>query len=368
VPKLPNNPGDQREAVGALYRELLGRAPDPEGLQHWAGVAERVGIDAVRAGIKSSSEFSRRANPEAPNEFRGYDDRELEILSSFANPRASPQPGFVVDFIGGRIRTSHLRRSARKLDGQLTPVPTPGDTRTDLVEWIGVLKSVRSARGQFVAMELGAGLGPWLVAGALAARSRGIEDIRLCGVEADPTHYALLRQNLDDNDLPAAQHVLLNAAVGVAAGRAKWPVIEEPLEDWGARPLEVAADPHEDCGAEATDYRGRLFARSIEIEIVSMRDLIIREDRWDLVHIDVQGLEHEICGAALSELNARVRLLVVGTHSRLLDGQMIALLYRAGWVLENERPAKFTFDRKAASLESMTHRDGVQVWRNPRLD
>jgi hypothetical protein len=41
---------------------------------------------------------------------------------------------------------------------------------------------------------------------------------------------------------------------------------------------------------------------------------------------------------------------------------------RAGWVLENEKPAIFTFQPGAPSLEAMTRIDGTQVWRNPRLD
>jgi hypothetical protein len=44
-----------------------------------------------------------------------------------------------------------------------------------------------------------------------------------------------------------------------------------------------------------------------------MRDLVLREDRWNLIHIDVQGHEHDICN-------------------------------------------------------SMTTIDGTQVWRNPRHD
>ncbi len=265
--------------------------------------------------------------------------------------------------MGGRIRTSSLWRSARELDGQVTPPPIPADFHSEAVEWIGVLKSVRSARDRFVAMELGAGLGPWIVAGGTGARSRGLEDIRLYAVEADPTHYRLLRQNLDDNGFPAERHVLLQAAVGAVAGKARWPVIGDSREDWGTRPLEAAQ-----AADGKADYLGRSFRDFIDVDIVPMRDLVAREDRWDLVHIDVQGHEFDICKAALTELNARVHWLVLGTHSRLLDGQMISLLFSAGWMLENEKPAKFRFNQKAKSLEAMTIVDGVQVWRNPRLD
>jgi FkbM family methyltransferase len=352
------------QVVTGLYQELLGRQPDADGLQRWVKVAQSDGVKKVCAGIIASDEFKRRSSPWPLSVFRGYEDRELDILSEFANANAAPQPGFVVDFMGGRTRANSLWSAARKLDGRVIPPPVPSDGfHAEAVEWIGVLKSVRSAREQFVAMELGAGLGPWIVAGGIGARSRGIKDIRLYAVEADPTHYRLLCQNLDDNGFLHTNHVLLNAAVGVVGGKAYWPVVADPREDWGSRPLETA---HQSDGKK--DYLGRSFENFIEVEIVPIHDLIVRENRWDLVHLDVQGHEYEICEAALPELNARVHWLVVGTHSRILDGQMLRLLFSVDWILENEKPTKFRFGPMAASLEAMTICDGVQAWRNPRLD
>jgi hypothetical protein len=60
-----------------------------------------------------------------------------------------------------------------------------------------------------------------------------------------------------------------------------------------------------------------------------------------------------------------VRYLVVGTHSRKLDGDLLALMYQAGWDLEHEKPVGFTHNKRLQTLERMTSTDGVQVWRNP---
>jgi hypothetical protein len=98
-----------------------------------------------------------------------------------------------------------------------------------------------------------------------------------------------------------------------------------------------------------------------------MSDLVKREPHWDLIHIDVQGAEVEICRSCIDELSARVRWIIAATHSRKLDGDLLELMYGAGWVLEHEKPAKFSFLPNAASLEAMTLIDGTQVWRNPRL-
>ncbi len=290
--------------------------------------------------------------------FPGYTDADTSIFAEFVNPEAKPEPGFLVDFLGSRIRTSSVWKQARALDGQLIGIPVPTDFHAETIEWIGLLKAVRSAAGQYVAMELGAGFAPWTIAGAVAARLRGIRNIRLCAVEADPHHFQFLRQHFIDNGFDPDQHALFEAAVGVNGGVAQWPVSENASasEEWGSRPFEANRD-----------YRGLQFQNTKRIDIVPMRDLVVREPRWDLIHIDVQGDEVEICRSCIDELNSRVRWIIAATHSRKLDGDFLELMCRAGWALEHEKPARFTFVPNAPTLEAMTTIDGTQVWRNPRL-
>ncbi len=59
--------------------------------------------------------------------------------------------------------------------------------------------------------------------------------------------------------------------------------------------------------------------------------------------------------------------MIVGTHSRKIDGDLIDLMWRQGWVLEEEMPARFNFLGFLPTLEGMTYSDGTQVWRNPQL-
>lgn len=349
------------DRVSEFYHALLHRDPDADGLRYWTGIASRDGLEAVRAGIMASAEFLDKAGRDdvSLTEYPGYAKKDLAIFAEFMNPNARPQPGFVVDFLGSRIRTDSLWKSVRNLDGQVTPIPVPGNYHSEAAEWIGVLKSVRSARKRFVAMELGAGFGPWIVAGGTAARSRGIKDIRLHAVEADPLHFHLLRQHLADNDFLPEQHHLMQAAVGVRAEKARWPVIEDSREDWGTRPIETTGS------GPTTDYLGRTHGEFREVEVLPVVDLVAREERWDLLHVDVQGHELAICRKALSELNARAHWLILGTHSRAIEGQLIEMLHGAAWVLEHEKPCKFRYNPGAATLEAMTVLDGIQVWRNP---
>jgi hypothetical protein len=57
-----------------------------------------------------------------------------------------------------------------------------------------------------------------------------------------------------------------------------------------------------------------------------------------------------------------VAYLVIGTHSRQIEGQLIGDLFGTGaWSLEIERPAILAIE---SGKEPRTVIDGVQAWRN----
>lgn len=296
--------------------------------------------------------------------FSGYESEDLEVFDLFANANPQPEPGWVTDFIGTRTRTSSLWNEVRHFDGQVTPLPVPHDLY-EATEWIGLLRAVAEARdSRFVMAELGAGFGPWIGAGASAARLRGIHDIHLTGVEADPGRFALMQQHMADNGVAPEQLRLYCAAVGVEPGLARWPRIADPANAGGGRPI------REDAGGIDRDdaaYVPHAVEDHIDVEIVSLAAILAECPIWDLLHIDVQGWEAKLCAGAIDVLNESVRRVVIGTHSRVIDGQLVEIMSGADWVLENEKPARFAFDPAKASIELMTEIDGTQIWRNPRL-
>ncbi len=320
-------------------------------------------IDRIEARLKSLGESS--ASPQekttaSPQQiYSGYTNGDLSVFEPYAQIAPVSNPGFITDFLGVRTRSGFVR-GAEGLDGGVTGIPVPDDGwHAEAIEWIGLLKSVRGAAGSYSAMELGAGWGPWVVAGAVAARHRGMRDINLCAVEADPGHFRFMLEHFRDNGLDPSAHDLIQAAVGAEAGLARWPAVEDPAADWGSRPvIDLAA---------ASDHLGRRFEKWMEVKIVAFGDLLRRRAVWDLVHIDIQGGEVDICRAVGAALDERVRWLVIGTHDARLHGELMELLFQRGWTLENEKPPRFTWRDGAPSLISMGTADGAQVWRNPRL-
>jgi FkbM family methyltransferase len=299
--------------------------------------------------------------------FHGYAEDDLQLFSQFDTSRVVPTPGFLTDWIGSRVRLSSLWRSAASegADRSVLPLPIPCDYHAATIEWIGMLKAVLASAGSFSAIELGAGHGPWLAASSAAARTLGIDELHLRGVEADPRRFALLQQNMDDNQLSTADTILYNAAIGAKGGQARWPRLSQPIEESGARFVRVGDE--EDCEYSAP-YLSSVgkFKEFIDIAIIPLSPLLRSRVIWDLVHIDVQGTELEICEGCIEDLTTHVRYLVIGTHSRWLEGDLMKLFLTRGWRLEHEMPAKL-FSKQYSELNFDISSDGTQVWRNPRL-
>ena len=143
----------------------------------------------------------------------------------------------MIDFLGGRTRISYLK-GYELFDGTVLGIPKREEpVLHEHDEWLGALTSVVDAhrRGTLVAIELGAGWGPWLVSCALAARKLGgIREVHLVGVEATTSHHAMMLKHFRDNGLDPEPHTLLLGAVGDTPGVVRFPRLPDPAADWGA--------------------------------------------------------------------------------------------------------------------------------------
>ena len=338
-------------------------------------LAPRV-LEALRPEMRSMAEDNVGASlphirpseepaPEtpAPGElqiYRGYEDADLQLFEQFLAPNRIAQPGFIVDFLGAKTRTTSLYDQVASFDGIVMGPPIPGDYHAEAVEWLGLLKTVRTAGSCYTAMEWGAGWAPWLISGAVAARLTGVPTCRLYGIEADADHFESMRQHFDDNHIDPAEHVLLQAAVGAEAGTARWPKYPDPKNAWGARPLrELSADDEDYHNPDVREFQ--------DIEVLRAHDLLVREPLWDMLHIDIQGWEGEVCRSCIDTISDRVKWVIIGVHSQILDATLLQIFHEAGWILEHEKPTRFRFAAHKSTFESMVIADGTQVWRNPRL-
>lgn len=68
--------------------------------------------------------------------------------------------------------------------------------------------------------------------------------------------------------------------------------------------------------------------------------------------------------AAQEALNARVRRVVVGTHSRRIEADLLDFFAAQDWRLEDEGVCRLIQHGGRGALGLV--RDGYQVWANPR--
>lgn len=357
-----------REVVRSLYRGILKREPDQPGLDLYVSILDKgEPLEDVVANFVQSDEFRANCGREfdidlnSVAHWQGFGPNEIEYVRRWAQEGQAGERGFLTDFVGVRTQIDILWDECAAWDGYVHPLPIPMDYHADILEYVGTLRAVDAAGDSFASMELGAGMGPWTVTAGVAARRRGIKDIYLCAVEGDPNRHNMMLQHIRDNGLGAFPQDILQAAVGVNQGVAYWPRLDNPTNQSGARPLTEGSAEDEEYLEFAYDTDDM-----IRIELVAFEVLLRKRPLWDLLHIDVQGTEVQLCAAAIDELSTRVRYIVIGTHSRKIDGELIELFHTAGWRLENEKPAIINYDVDVP-IHHMTHMDGTQIWRNPRL-
>ena len=353
------------EFVRSAYRVLLHREVEAEGIVHEV-VASRISETDFVLRIFRSLEFSHGpvGTQLATEHWHAQDGKHVAmlagLLSNFKPYDGPGQPGFYIDFLGVRTRT-HYVPGMVQYDKQVVPIPTEDRLLFETAEWEGTLRSVLEAKGGLVAIELGAGWGPWLVTSYAAARQRGIQNIKLAGVEASEDHYAYLLQHLRDNGIDPEQHDLFKGVVGKTDGFAYFPRLPDAHEDWGAQA--VIADDKPGTLDSFVDYRGTTFEKMDRVPCIALNTLLQRYDRIDVIHCDIQDSEGDVLPPAMDELSKRVRRVVVGTHSRKSEGALLEAFVAAGWTLEADRSCRYVFDKDRLVLLL----DGIQVWANLRL-
>ena len=350
----------RREDVVAAYQLILGRPPESEDVirRH---VAANKHTNTLVKNILSSAEALRRLGlSQGEHEhhvFRGYSIIDPSVIEAFHRYEGTGSPGFVTSFLGCKYRTA-FSTSLASYEGSVEGYPLPvGSFQGETAEFVGALRSVLEARdNRFRMLECGAGYGTWMAITWAAALQKKIEDVHVYGIEGDAGHYDFLQQHMADNCIPSTAFTSFHGAIGSKAGYMNWPIVDKPSDDYGSRPL--------DGGSK--DYHG-LSPKTIRIKVFALPEILAKEAVWDLLHMDIQGGEGDLCQDCITALSRSVRRVVIGTHSRALDGMLMATFHAAGWSLENEKPTIFQWTENAATLEHLTVVDGVQVWRNPRL-
>jgi hypothetical protein len=324
-----------------------------------------------------------------------------EVIKSFAAYQGPGATGYVIDFLGAKTRTSYISDLSTH-GGVVEGYPIPTNFHATATEWAGVLRAVLEAEKEIVAVELGAGWAPWLVTVARAAHERGIERVRLVGVEGCKAHCSYMATHFTDNGLNPEDHALLHGAVGVSDSVAAFPVSADPSAVYGARAIfsgeadatvnrridlrsfipilgrkilrvvrgginSVAHDMNRCQTGESKNLNSLAShpnSSTLPVKCFSLATLLKPFTKVDLVHVDIQGDESIVIRSALDVLKQKVIRLVIGTHSRAIEQELLDELAWQSWDLESQETCLFLQEDRRMHLRL----DGCQVWRNRAYD
>jgi len=263
-----------------------------------------------------------------------------------------------VNFLGLKINPDFMPEFIRQSSGSVEPPPIPANWHADISEFGAVFRAVElTSDNRFIMGEMGCGWGCWMGISGLVAKKRGL-DVKLYGIEGDKKHISWANENMAINGFAENEYTVIEGIASPKTGKALFPLGD--IGDIGD--IHYGLEPK--FNASELEIRNALKNKSHKVlPMVPLEKIFSDESRVDLLHIDIQGGEVDLVSESMDYLSKTVAYLVIGTHSRSIEGKLIDILLKNGWILEIERPAIFQVKQR----ELVTAVDGVQGWRNPEL-
>lgn len=112
------------------------------------------------------------------------------------------------------------------------------------------------------------------------------------------------------------------------------------------------------------DYPQQTVVSVNSISLSTLLELIEYEDVVDIVDMDIQGFEYKVLRDHMDLVNAKVKKIHIGTHSREIEEKLRILFngfkWKNKWDYECDSHNKTPFGE-------IYFQDGVQTWINPNL-
>ena len=277
-----------------------------------------------------------------------------EIVARYEDPDRAARAGHKVNFFGVAIPNGCIPHQIVDEVPDVEDAPIPANWHADTAEFAAALRAIDLAKDTFTMIELGCCWGCWMNITGVSAKRHGLQ-VKVIGVEGDEGHLNHARNALSLNGFSSDEVVLRHGIAHAKNGFALFPVRPEGVDNWGLEPLFDCPDDKRKELVESGHY--------VESPMIALGDLAEGNSKIDLLHVDIQGGESALVRDCLPVLSEKVAYIVIGTHSRQIEGELLDAFLNAGWQLEIERPAIMEL-RDSGPFVTV---DGVQGWRNPTL-
>jgi hypothetical protein len=275
-------------------------------------------------------------------------------MRAHAIPDLTSHPAYLTNFLGVLIDPKFFPQILADKAGEVEPIPIPANWHADIAEWAAALRAVDLSGPTFTVIELGCGWGCWLNNTGVAAR-RLSKTTHLIGIEGDRGHIQFAREASATNGFSESEVTLFHGIAAAKDGVALFPRQATSGVQWGLEPV---------FGASLMDRaKAKLSGTHEELPMISLEKASSAHPRISLLHMDIQGGEADLIRDSLPLLSKKVAYMVIGTHSREIEGRIFDRLRASGWLLEIERPAILSITNGVPQVTV----DGVQGWRNRAL-
>ena len=298
-----------------------------------------------------------RISPQRLHElFMGYTASfdPCEVIRAHAMNGLQPREGRLTNFLGTLVDPTYFGTATHQKTGAVEEVPIPGNWHACVAEWGTCLRALDLAKDSFTVVELGCGWACWLNNMAVAARNSG-RSYELVGVEGDRDHLAFAEVTLQENGISLESVTLHTGIAAARQGVALFPRQNPKHSSWGLKPVFGATESQRAAAIRAGSHEA--------LPMLSLACVLDGHAKVDLLHIDIQGGEHDLLAGSLPILSEKVAYLFVATHSRGIERSIRQIMPQDEWTLEIERPSISKMQITGPRLKF----DGVMGWRNRRL-
>jgi FkbM family methyltransferase len=314
---------------------------------------------------------------------------EIDALLNLITPWSGDVPkGYVVDFLGILTDGSFLWNKTGPFGGHhvRTSLPTfasYGEAWFEVADWF---YSAREARGQYVAISLGAAFRAQLVGAWKALQAINPLPARLVAVEPVPKNCDWTRKHMAVNGIDPDEHWIMQAALGPDNEPILFPVgapgtgLTTAVGTNSAESRQAYADMFRRRGhcervlknillynsTGITHELGLGYSAEIKfVSAVTLRDVLSPFDRVDLLEVDIQQSEVDVIAPCMDIVKRKVRRVHAGTHGREVHAALRALFSAAGWEIIFD----YTPDSRHVTEGGPPNiGDGILTARNPALD
>ncbi|MBJ9617733.1 FkbM family methyltransferase [Burkholderia multivorans] len=319
-------------------------------------VALQLAEERARKAEEQARQFEQQAAAAQRTPFFAYFSNfdALECMRRHEVHGRTPTPGFQTNWLGVLVDPKIYPFLADQ-GGKLDAFPLPANWHADIAEWACALHAVELAPAEsFNMIELGCGWGCWMNNAGVAAKRTG-RKVHAIGIEGDEGHIQFAREALERNGFSREEYTLHRGIAAATSGTALFPRQEHAGHSWGLEPVFGATQEQQDKAVETGSHD--------LLPMISLESAIGDRDRIDLLHIDIQGGEANLIESCLQLLSEKVAYVLIGTHSKHIEGRLYDAFMSADWAIEMERPAFYRIHNWKPELTV----DGVQAWRNPRF-